>query len=81
MTFDDTKRLTFPPPQDGDRICDANLCKGHPLVALVVDLSRPGYEYRCPRCGTYSEFFGARYTAPAVRRDAEQNPPEAGATP
>jgi hypothetical protein len=48
----------LPEPKEGDRICEA--CE--PRVALVVDLSRPGCEYRCPKCGAaYEEWFGLRY--------------------
>lgn len=71
MTFDDQSRLKQaalasgeapPEPKPGDRICEA--CE--PRVALVLDLSKAGYEYRCPQCGNYEEWFGLRFL-PKVR--------------
>lgn len=67
MTFDDQKRLqarealaagTLPPPRDGDRICEN--CQ--PPVRLVNDMTRLGYEYHCPKCGRYEEWFGTRFS-------------------
>jgi predicted RNA-binding Zn-ribbon protein involved in translation (DUF1610 family) len=29
-------------------------------VELVLDFSRPRYEFRCPKCGRFEEFFGKR---------------------
>lgn len=41
----------------GDRICSQ--CR--PPVRLVDDMSRPGYEYRCPVCGRFEELFGPEF--------------------
>lgn len=62
MTFDDQREAqrraqapaTFPEPKPGERICED--CQ--PRVALVLDLSKPGYEYRCPKCGHFERWIG-----------------------
>ena len=47
-----------PTPEDGERIC----AECDPPVALILDFSKPGHEFRCPLCGTFEEFLGKRYT-------------------
>lgn len=78
MNFDDSKvvpirgvpaaEVTFPEPKEGDRICEE--CE--PRVALVMDLSKPGYEHRCPKCGRFEEWFGLRFLRKTSNTDEHQ---------
>lgn len=80
MNFDDQQQARerageFPEPNKGDRICEECV----PRVALVLDLSKPGYEYRCPKCGTYDEWFGLRYL-PKAEAAPQHRPTKEGKT-
>lgn len=61
MNFDDQTKLnlrqpaeSFPVPKVGQRICEHCV----PPVAMVLDMSKPRYECRCPRCGGFDRWFG-----------------------
>lgn len=47
---------TKAPREQEVRVCD--YCPIPIPVALIFDLSQPGYEYRCPECGRFDEWFG-----------------------